>query len=244
MFMTHQSSVAEDFKTLLESRNAETGIADVMPTDVPYQHIVTVHEVNEEGDDVIEYNGSYKLNPLANAGGRITFVNDNNSFSESILEDIKVLNEDYTLSDIADNFWCPGEKDQAFNEILTANDTQILQETDKFVVLKVGTKTMLKTIFSEDENDLPSKLRKRINAQLTLSKPDLNIRNIRMELLKPTKIKIAAKIQKFKIDMKCQMAPNDAPYIAETKTDIVGKVFGTEFRSLTKTSISHLELSY
>lgn len=238
------SSFAEEFQTLLNTRNANSDILDSIPKEIPYRHMVTVQEITKEGDEVIEFGGSYRVDPFAEAGRRITFVDKEHSFSEDVLEEIKLLNEEISPTQITEGFWCPSDKDAEFNEILTANDTQVLEENDERVVLLIGAKTMLRTILNDDENDMPRKVRKRMRVKLTLSKPDLAIRKMQMELSRPTKIKVVAKIQEFKIDMDCQMAPNGIPYISETKTSIIGSALGNEFSSRSKMSISQLELSF
>jgi len=240
----YQSSLAQDFQTLMDARNRDASALALSPIDIPYRHRVTIHEIEEEDGQKMEFKGSFHVEPSAPVGDRVTVSEGENSFSDNSLEEIELLNEKYTSLEIAEDFWCPSGLDKDFNQILTAPDTEVLDENSEFVTLKVGTKTMLQTIFDGDEDDMPRKIRKRMDVKLTLSKPDLTTQRIQMALSRPTKIKVIAKIKKFEIDIKCQTAPNGFPYASETNTYIHGKALGSEFRSKAKTSISQLERTY
>ena len=138
VFASYQPSFAQDFQTLIQSRNMKTNISKPAPIMIPYQYTVTIEETEKEGDEITKHKGSYRVDPLAVAGRRITFLNDDFDFSEDALEGIRSLNEKETTFELSDGFWCPNSNDDEFYKIVTARDSQILYEDSESVILSIG----------------------------------------------------------------------------------------------------------
>lgn len=227
-------AAAQDFQTLLKEKQ-ESRALQAAPKNIPYSYVVSVDYRGQEGGDLEAFTGRYRVNPQALAGSRVTYLNGQfEDFPEDIQDYIEALQADVISPETIADFWCVDDEEPEDFEV---EDVNVVTETDQEVVIALSPDD-IKDMMEGD--DMPKKIRKRMEGQLTLSKPDLHLRHIKFRLTKPTTVKIVAKIKEMEFEQSCELAPNGVPYASESKVHVRLKAFGTSIREDTSITVSDL----
>ncbi len=234
---------AEDFTALVQKHEAAQTLVNEAPKTIPYSYLVTYDLKSQEGDDVEEYYGQYRMNPLAVPGQRITFIEGTlDDLPDDMREEVERLNMEASPEELAEDFWC--ESDKEMRDALKTDSVTLVSEDENEAVLSLGPDIISKIMSDndgEDERKMPKKIRKRMLAEVTLSKPELHLKHSRIWLSRPTTVKVVAKMKEMNFEQSCSLAPNGFPYMSENTTRIAGKALGSKFNADVKITISDLQ---
>ena len=238
------NAYAKDIKTLIAERQASGETGPLSPNDIPYTYVVTADIKSGEGDDRDAYVAKYQVNPKAAPGARLTFIDAPlETFPEDFQTQMNKMDMEATEADIAKEFWCADSEDEADDPDMTPEDMTVIREDAREGVIAISN-DILRNMMNMDDGDggdMPKKVMKRLTAELTLSKPDLNLRNMKVWLTRPTTIKIVAKLKNMNIEQSCDLAPNGIPYVTVRKMRVSGKAFGKSFNEDAMITVSDLQ---
>jgi len=231
---------ASDFKSLIQEIDEME-----MPDTIPYSFLMTVKMDNIKGKDEIETTiGQYRFTPSAEPGARVSIVGDGwEDMPKEMRQELQKSNLETSEAEFAEEFWCTG--DQKTHRILTSDEASVIREDagEAVVALSPDAIADILTNPNEDreERTMPKKIRKRMLAELTFSKPDLRLKQSRFWLSKPTTVKLIAKMHNMDFQETCALAPNGLPYVQENKTIIAGKAMGKSFGATVTLTVSDLQ---
>lgn len=224
---------AADIKTLIQQKIDGEIKGPYAPTTIPFAYTVTADVKSGDGDDAVSFVAKYRVNPGAAPGSRLTFIGAPlESFPEDFRKEMNRLNAETSDADMAEEFWCADSEDDADEDDLNPDDVTVIREDEREAVISLSQealKGMMQVDTGGGGGDMPKKVRKRLASELTINKPDLTLRNMKVWLTRPTTIKIVAKLKEMNIEQSCSVAPNGIPYVSERKMKVSGKALGSAF---------------
>lgn len=233
------SAEAADIRTLIEQKQNSVGNTVLVPTDIPYTYVVTANIRSGEGDDIDGFTAQYQVNPKAAPGSRLTFIGDAlETFPQDFQDAMARLEMEQTEAEMAEEFWCTDNEEA--DDVLP-DDFTIIREDDREAVIALGNDNLKSMLDMDGGDGMPKKILKRLSAVLTVSKPDLTMRHMKVWLTKPTTIKIIAKIKEMNIEQSCEIAPNGISYVISKKMRMKGKALGTRFSENAVITVSDLK---
>ena len=239
------STMAEDITTLIAQKQASGDTGPLSPTDIPYTYVITADISSGEGDDAESYIAKYQVNPKAAPGSRLTFIGEPlETFPKDFQRQMASFENEATEAEMAEEFWCADDEEDADQPDMSPENFTVIRDDADEAVIGIDheiLKDMMKTDSGDGDNDMPKKILKRLTAELTLSKPDLQLRNMKVWLTKPTTIKIVAKIKEMNIEQSCGLAPNGIPYVTTRKMRVSGKALGSKFMENAVITVSDLQ---
>ena len=241
---------AEDIKTLFD-RRSDT-VQPSPPQVNPYNYTLDVMFAGKEGKDVIPpFTAKLLINPAAYGEERArilsTSSDDYNIEFKEMLTEIR----EQTPEELSDEFWCDVEtKPSLDDDAFTSEDFTVLRETETEAVVRPDTQRLTEIFMAQEdvsdmskgERKLMRKMVKRLDGEITFSKPDLIPTHLRMWMTEPMTVKIIAKIKNMNIEQTCALAPNGFPYVETFSMDINMKAFGIKFEQMTGMRVSELTL--
>lgn len=235
-------AVASDFKTLIQEQLDSSATP---PQSIPFSYLVTINIDSKEGKDEAEnFKGQYRFDPSAEPGNRIKLIGQTwDDIPKDMRKELEKNNLETTPEKFAKDFWCMGDRDTL--DILASDDVTILREDSEEAVISLSPEA-ISHFMSDDtegkkERKMPKKIRKRMRAEMTFSKPDLIMTQSRIWLSEPTTVKIVAKMKEMDFQEKCAVAPNGLPYLSESRTIIAGKAMGKSFGANVNVFVSDLQ---
>ncbi len=231
---------ASDFKSLVK---AKAQSAAAVPETVPYSYLVTIAVDSQEGkDDSEQFTGQYRLNPAATPGERVTIIDGSwDDYPKDMRKELEEANFEYSQAQHAEDFWCVG--DQEMLEMMASDAVTVLREDAREAVVSLTPDAIAYFMDDDDdgERDMPKKIRKRMLAELTFSKPSLLLTQSKIWLSKPTTVKIVAKMKEMNFEQRCSPAPNGLPYVSENNVKVSGKAMGSHFGATVNVTLSDLQ---
>jgi len=238
------SAKAADIKTLIHQKQDSGDKGPLAPTDIPYSYVVTADIKSGEGKDTTGFVAKYRVNPKAAPGSRLTFIGEPlETFPKDFQKQMNQFDTEAVEADLAEEFWCADSADDADDLDLSPEDITVIREDEHEAVIAISNEalnSMMKMDTGDGEEDMPKKIRKRLASELTLSKPDLTLRHMKVWLTRPTTIKIVAKMKEMNIEQSCSLAPNGIPYVTTRKMRVRGKAIGSSFMEDAVITVSDL----
>jgi len=235
---------AEDIRTLIDRRVESQADQSAPPAMVPYSYLVTVEHNSLEGDTATRFTAQYRVNPQAEPGNRLTFTGSGLAdLPEEFQSEITKFDKEKPAEDIAEDFWCSGKSGAAITdqENFAPEGLDIVRENDQEAVIALDTLKIKEIMQSDDDDDMPKKLLKRLAAEVTVTKPDLAMTHMRIWLTKPTTIKLIAKLKEMEIRQSCAVAPNGFYYVVSNNSRVRAKALGKSMQADTIITISDLQ---
>ena len=231
---------ASDFKTLAQER-ANAADLVVAPDTVPYSYLVDIEVINERKPEE-NFTGQYRVNPAAEPGARVTIIGATwDDYPKGMREELEKINDDRTEAEFAKEFWCQGDKEEF--EIMASDEVTVLRETEIEAVVSLGPDAVALFIGSDEEGEreMPGKILKRMDSEVTFSKPDLRLTDSHIWLTRPTTVKIVAKMKEMEFETGCSLAPNGLSYVSHNNTKVSGKAMGKSFGAIINVRLSDLQ---
>ncbi len=232
------TALADDFKSLIQDKiDAKSSLA--IET-VPYSYRVDIEVINAEKPDE-NFKGQYRVNPAAEPGQRVNLIDATwDDYPEGMRKELEKINQDRTEAEFAEEFWC--ELDQDELALLASDEVTVLRETETKAVVSLSPKGVSMFIGDDDgDRDMPKKMLKRMDSEVTFSKPDLRLTHSHIWLSKPTTVKIVAKMKEMDFDTGCSVAPNGLSYLSHHNTKVSGKALGKSFSAVINVRLSDLQ---
>ena len=228
---------AEDILSIL-ARKSETP-ARLAPTTIPYSYTLTLDIKGREGKDLNEVKAVLRVDPNQAPGARVTLITTSDPDSESLRDFVKEIEDpENTVDKQAENFWC-GDSEAASDEeanILSdrANIT-VVYEDDTQAVLRPNMSKLAELLMQSDENadkngrKMMKKLLKRIEGEITLSKPSAEMMGFSVRMTRPMTMMVVAKLKEMTVEQTCELAANGHYHTSTMKMHVEGKALGTRF---------------
>lgn len=260
-FFTFVSTAqADDIFTILE-RNAAIERA-APPDNFDYSYIAEFIFEQKQGKESEIFEARYRVDPNAPAGERVIIESSSapewHASFKAYIENLD--SEDYTISDAAEDLWCgtsnsdEGDESGFGNLLQYKDDITIISENDEEAVLEMPFEVVsdnaqfsvnLGDDASEDDNaegnKVARKLFKRMQMQMTLDKPEGHMRDMRIWLPKPMRLKLIAKIKQMEITTGCAPAPNGELYKTHQSVETTASALGQQVYSQQVTRILELK---
>ena len=186
----------------------------------------------------------YRLIP---GGSRAQVISATDPENESFVDFLKEIEDpEKTMAEQADGFWCGVmDGDAEFNP----DDFQVISETETEAIIKPKPGTLTKFLMQSDSEDeemgkqerkMAKKLLKRIDGQMTLSKPQAELQNFQVKMTEPMSMMLVAKLKVMDVEQDCALAPNGFYHMSTMNMNVEGKALGKEFGQKMDIKISDL----
>ncbi len=235
------SASATDFKTLVQQQ-VDAGPSPA-PKTIPYTYMVSIDLDGRSGKDGDkDFQGAYRFDPTAAPGERTQLLGmDWEDFPKDMRKDMERADNSETPAQFAEDFWCV--TDAADLAVMASDSVTVLRETESEAVVSLSPDAIghfLGGDSGDGERSMPKKIKKRMAAELTFSKPDLILKTSHIWLTEPTSVKIVAKMKAMDFKIQCDIAPNGLPYFSGSETSVDGKALGKSFQAQVNMTISDL----
>lgn len=242
---------AKDFTTYLN----EQGLTPP-PQHVAYRYTVEIEATGEQWDGgAVEATepvwARLSIDPSRPDGERVQVIDQSLSGDrdsrEALNEMIGELEQD-AKSDavLAENFYCdPTLLSTRSGQDASLSEMEIIRETDEYVWLRPSPDMMVAMMEMDDtdksERKMAKRLAKRLDGTLVLSKPDLKMQAITVEMTRPMTVMLVAKIEAMRMSSTCRIAPNGHAYLANFNMHMAMSALGEGGASDIRLRVSDLE---
>lgn len=243
---------AEDILSILE-RKAEMPDR-FAPETIDYVYTLTLDIKSREGKDLSEAQAVLRVDPTQPPGARAKIISASDAESEALQDFLKEVEDpDNTMTKQADGFWCgesraasDTESDEAPGIADDPSLLTVLSETETEAVLRPDMPKLAQLLMQSDENaekngrKMMKKLMKRIEGEVTLSKPSGDMKGFSVRMTRPMTMMIVAKLNVMNVDQVCELAPNGHYRIGTLKMNVEGKAVGSRFGQVLDMRITDL----
>jgi len=229
-----QAQVQDNDIMSILARQAETPPRPA-PTTVPYSYTMTLDMTSTEGDKVSEGQAVLRIDPTQPAGSRAQIISSSNPENEPLIEFLKEVEDpEKDMAESAEGFWCgPSKNDAAF----TPTDFEVISETDTEATLKPKPGALAALLMQSEESDDPGKqerkmkkkLLDRVDGQMTLTKPNADMKGFRVTMTRPMTMMVVAKLKVMDVEQNCALAPNGFYHLSRMNMNVEGKALGKAF---------------
>ena len=227
------------------ARQAETPPRPA-PTTIPYSYTMTLDMTTQEGKEIENNQAVLRIDPSQPAGSRAQIISASNPESESLLEFLEEIEDpEKNMAESADGFWCgPSQNDAAF----IPADFEVISETDTEATLKPKAGTLAALLMqSNDTEDMDKqerkmmkKLLKRVDGEMTLTKPNAEMKGFNVTMTRPMKMMLVAKLKVMDVEQNCALAPNGSYHLSRMNMNVEGKALGKSFSQKMDIRVSEL----
>jgi len=225
---------SNDILSILARQTETPGRAE--PTTIDYSYTMNLDIKSFEGDKSSEVQAVLRVDPTQPGGSRAQVISANDPENESFVEFLKEIEDpEKTMAEQADGFWCGVmDGDAEFNP----DDFQVISETETEAIIKPKPGTLTKFLMQSDSEDeemgkqerkMAKKLLKRIDGQMTLSKPQAELRNFQVKMTEPMSMMLVAKLKVMDVEQDCALAPNGFYHMSTMNMNVEGKALGKKF---------------
>jgi len=215
-----------------------------VPTTIPYSYTLSVKMRETDGDEITDGEAILRINPMNPPGSRATLISATDPESEALLDMLKDIEDpEKDTAERADGFWCGGiESGDAFNP----EDFEIIAETQTEAIIKPRAGKLAELLMQSDETadkkarKMQKKLAERIDGEMTLSKPDVQVKGFRVTMTRPLKMMLVAKLKVMDVEQNCKLAPNGFYHMSSMQMNVQGKAMGSAFGQDMNIQISEL----
>lgn len=235
---------AEDIMSILASK-AETP-ARLAPETIAYSYTLTLDVKNRKGKDLTEGQAVLRIDPTQAPGSRAQIISSSDADSEALQEFLEAIEDpDNTMAKQAEGFWCGSSEAQSQSDF-APEDFAIISEDETQAVLRPNLVKLAELLMQSDANadkngrKMMKKLMKRIDGDVTLSKPSGEMKGFTVRMTRPMTMMLVAKLKTMDVEQTCQLAPNGHYHIATMKMNVEGKAVGSRFGQNLDMKISEL----
>jgi len=206
-----------------------------------------------EGDDIDDDQAVLRIDPSQPAGSRAQIISVTNPESEAFVDFLKDIEDpEKEMAEQADGFWC-GSVDNGLEEEASEFDPvnfEVVSETPSEAIIRPHLGKLAELLMQSEETEdmskkerkLMKKLMERVEGEITLSKPNAEMKGFRVTMTRPLKMMIVAKIKVMDVEQNCALAPNGFYHMSTLNMNVEGKALGTKFGQKMDIQISDLRL--
>ena len=231
------------------ARKAETPTR-MAPTVIPYSYKLSLDFKERDGKDVTEGQAVLYIDPSQPAGSRVDIISASDHESDALRDFLKEIEDpENTMEKQAEGFWC-GSTDEEDTSDFDPSAFTVVSETETEAVLKPKAGKLAELLMQSDENDdmgkkerkMMKKLMERIDGEITLSKPDADVKGFKVQMTRPMTMMVVAKLKAMDVEQSCTLAPNGFYHMSGMKMHVAGKALGSRFGQDLDIRISDLSL--
>ena len=241
---------AQDIKTLFDRRSEI--VQPTPPIINPYNYTLDVMFAGKKGKDIVPpFTAKLLINPAAEGEARARILSTSSDDYNDEFKEMLAEIQEQTIEEFTDEFWCDVQTDASLDGgAFTSADFTVLRETETEAVVRPNPQR-LQEIFMAQENvsdmskgelKLMRKMIKRLDGEMTFSKPDLLPVHLKMWMTEPMTVKVIAKIKNMEMEQSCAYAPNGFPYVERLSMDMQIKALGIKFEQMMGVRVSELTL--
>lgn len=244
-FVAAAPAQAEDILSIL-ARTANTP-SRPMPTTIPYSYTLSLDFTSIDGKDTEEGQAVLRIDPSQPAGSRAQVVSSTDPESETLLDFLKdIENPENTMEKRVDSFWCGAmDKDPDFDQA----DFEVVSETSTEAIIRPREGKLAELMMQTDggpadksERKMMKKMMERIDGQITLTKPDAEMKAFQVTMTRPLTMMVVAKLKVMDVEQSCALAPNGFYHMSQMKMNVEGKAMGSRFGQNMTLQVSDLTL--
>ena len=238
---------ADDISSILERQSRVQRPAP--PSVIPYNYTVDlVASAGESKNAKAPFRAKLLINPSASPDNRVTIIStssdDYHEEFEGFLE--KMQNPETSAEELAEGFWCESADNTLFDE----DGFAVISETASEAVIKPNRALMAEIMMDTDDDEdiskserrIMKKMMERLDGEFVLSKPDAQLKSIKIWLTRPITIAVVAKIKEMEFSQSCALAPNGFPYIDSMTMHLTAQTLGVRMEENINIKISDLTL--
>ena len=258
----------QDILTILKHKSAAKQTKP--PKVIPYNYVLNVemwgredgrnNEENIEGEQSDEDGFSAKLliDPSLIGDSRVMILSvSHEDYPDDFKEFLQdMMDADTSPEDIASDFWCEGIGSTESNNVnvrgqdIPKDNLHVLSETETEAVVKPEFEVMTKFMMGDDDGEamdagerkMMKKMIKRIDGEFVYSKPDGQLRRMKVWMTRPMTIKVIATLKAMEMEQSCALAPNGFFYFNTMSMYMKAKALGMNIEHNMKMEISELTL--
>lgn len=224
---------ANDIMDILAAKaNAPARLA---PTTIEYTYTLTLDLKEREGKALSEGQAVLRIDPTQPPGSRTDIISASDIENEALKNFIEEIEDkDNTMKKQASGFWCGPSNPEARSEFNPETLTIISQDETQAVLRPDATK-LAALLMQSDENaekngkTMMKKLLKRIEGDITLSKPSGEMTGFTVRMTRPMTMMIVAKLNEMDVVQSCELAPNGHYRLSRLEMNVAGKAMGSRF---------------
>ena len=240
---------AEDIMSILQRQSESPPVE--LPKVNPYNYTLAVTMSGQEGDDDIKppFTAQLRINPAETGEKRGVLIS---ASSDDFSDDFKALldeirDPDVSVEDFSEEFWCEGLSGE---DDLSLDDFSVVSQTQTEATIRPDLQSMAKIMMDSDEDQeisnserkMMEKMMERLDGEFILSKPEGQLKQFKIWMTRPMRVKVIAKINSMEIQQSCAPAPNGLRYTETMSMNDGLKALGIDISQNMNLRISDLTL--
>jgi len=216
------------------ARKAEAP-SPLAPSSIDYTYTLTLDVKSREGKYLSEGQAVLRIDPTQPPGSRAQILSASDAESEALQDFLKEIeDEDNTMEKQAEGFWC-GPSDADSQSDFSPEKFMVVSEDETQAVLRPNPEKLAELLMQSDENadengrKMMKKLLKRIEGDVTLSKPSGDMTGFSVRMTRPMTMMLVAKLKTMTVEQSCELAPNGHYRIGVMDMNVEGKALGSRF---------------
>ena len=239
---------AEDIMSILQ-RQSESPPAE-LPKVNPYNYTLDVTMSGQEGDDIKPpFKAQLRINPAETGEKRGVLISTSSDDYSDDFTDLldEIRDPDVSIEDFSEEFWCEG---LSVEDNLSLDDFTVVSQTQAEATIRPDLQSMAKIMMDSDddqeisksERKMMKKMMERLDGEFILSKPEGQIKQIKIWMTRPMRVMVIAKINTMEVQQSCAPAPNGLHYTETISMNVGLKALGVDIVQNTNLRISDLTL--
>jgi len=238
-----------------QDESGEIGGDDELPQD----EADGIEKVETDKVEAKNFSAIIEINPKLNGAERVKIISHTGDPDSDELKDMLAdfTGDDVTEADLAKEFWCGSDDDD--DQAQFTDNIIVISETDEEAIVRPDLEKMVEVLFSSKPDDtkqsgdnqpdsggskkqqkLVRRMLKRMDAQLTLNKPDGQMKQMKIWMTRPMRVALIAKIKDMRLEASCELAPNGFRYQAVKNFGIDISALGNKVEQNVHQSITDL----
>ncbi|MEP1231081.1 MAG: hypothetical protein ABJG88_10435 [Litorimonas sp.] len=228
---------------------------DVIDEDVDIAIEADLGEDKKKKPKLDNYSAVIEVNPTLIGQARVNIIShtgdpDDEAFQNLLAE---FTGEDVSQSDLAEMFWCGSlsDDDDELSEterLALIEGLTVISETPTQAVVKPDLTKMAKLFLdssseeaSKSEKKMIRRMLKRLDGQITFSKPDGQMMDMKVWMTRSMRVALIAKIKNVEMESSCELAPNGWRYQAQQTMGMKMSAFGFKIQQNQHREIINLQ---
>ena len=239
---------ADDIMSILQRQN-ESPPAE-LPKVNPYNYTLDVTMSGQEGDDTKPlFTAQLRINPAETGEKRGVLISaSSDDYSDDFTDLLdEIRDPDVSIEDFSEEFWCEGLSGE---DNLSLDDFTVVSQTQAEATIRPDLQSMAKIMMDSDddqeisksERKMMKKMMERLDGEFILSKPEGQIKQIKIWMTRPMRVMVIAKINTMEVQQSCAPAPNGLHYTETISMNVGLKALGVDIVQNTNLRISDLTL--
>jgi len=242
------SAQADDIMSILQ-RQSESPPAE-LPKVNPYNYTLDVTMSGQEGDDIKPpFTAQLRIHPAETGEKRGVLISaSSDDYSDDFMDILdEIRDPDVSVEDFSEEFWCESLSGE---DNLSLDDFTVVYQTQTEATIRPDLQSMAKIMMDSDDGEeiskserkMMEKMMERLDGEFILSKPEGQIKQFKIWMTRPMRVKVIAKINSMEVQQSCAPAPNGLRYTETMSMNVGLKALGIDIAQNMNLRISDLTL--